>query len=443
MRFQTPETPLRICHVILFSLVSSVAACGFGTDEADTTGDRATQRSAPAPVADSRGEEQTERARALGPFLEQHWQLPIPVQGAPPKDFTEIEGMLDPAACGACHPAQFADWSESHHARAFSPGISGQLIEGALAAPFEIRQCQSCHAPLGEQQPFDAAGHPEPAFDSGLRDRGIACAACHVRWHRRFGPPRRPSLPPAAGPAIHGGFEERPEYAESRFCAACHQFFDDDGVNGKPIENTYAEWERSPQAASGRSCQSCHMPDRKHQWRGIHDVEMVRSGVATDLVAIDLAGDTLRAALVLESRDVGHAFPTYVTPRVTLSVWQVGPDRKPLLETRVTAVIGREVDLAAGTEIFDTRVLPGDSVKLDYALPRHADAVALVGNVVIDPDFHYRGVFDYLLATLTDARARGLIQEAKQRVADSSYVLSEFRQLLPASSISDALRPPR
>ena len=141
------------------------------------------------------------------------------------------------------------------------------------------------------------------------------------------------------------------------------------------------------------------MPDRKHLWRGIHDPEWVRSAVDVELFPIDLAAPMLQAALVLGNRDVGHAFPTYVTPRVYLEIVQVDAAGGDLVGTRLGATIGREVDLGSMTEIFDTRVLPGESVKLDYAMPRDSGASALVGRVRVDPDYHYRDVFDAILGS--------------------------------------------
>ncbi len=371
----------------------------------------------------------SERARVLGSFLDSFWRLPLPAQGARPAGLDPAEASLDPALCGACHPRQEREWRGSLHARAFSPGFAGQLVEGALAAPAEIRRCQTCHAPLGEQQPFDAALAPHGSFDPKLRAQGIVCAACHVRAHRRYGPPRRPELRAVTGRLPHGGFEPRSEFGESRFCAPCHQFFDDAGVNGKPIENTYVEWAASPQAAAGRTCQSCHMPDRAHTWRGIHDPEMVRSAVDVDLVLHDPAGAIVRAALVLTSRDVGHAFPSYVTPRVFLAAWQVDRRGRALDGTRRQLAIGREVDLGSVPmrEIFDNRVSPGQSAALNYAVDRDPNAVALIGRVTVDPDFHYRGVFASLAEQLADPAARELIERAVQRTAESSYVLSEIR----------------
>lgn len=364
-----------------------------------------------------------ERRRVLGPFLDRHWLLPVPAQGPPPPGWSEVEVSLEPEACGTCHPAQLAQWGTSLHAAAFSPGFAGQLIEGPLAEKAEVRQCQTCHAPLAEQ-----------LGDEALRRRGVVCAACHVRAHRRFGPPRRAELPPLPDRLPHGGFEQRPEFLESRFCAPCHQFFDDAGIAGKPIENTWTEWKASPHAARGETCQSCHMPDRAHLWRGIHDPDMVRRAVAVELVPSEATGaGEVAASLVVASFGVGHAFPTYVTPRVFLRVVQEDGSGRELPGSEVEAVVGREIDFASSTEVFDTRIAPGASVRLDYRKPRAPGAAALVGRVRVEPDHHYRGVFESLLREYEDPEARRLISEALERARRSAYELAERRLELPAA----------
>ncbi len=372
----------------------------------------AAQSAAPAPPG--------ERERALGPFLAEHWRLPVPPQGEAPPGFTDAERSLDPVACGACHPTQYADWKTTLHAGAYSPGFAGQLIEGALAERSQRDACLTCHSPLSEQQ-----------RDAALRAQGIVCASCHVRGHRRLGPPRRAELPPLAGSLPHGGFEARGEFQEARFCAECHQFFDAAAPNGKPIENTFAEWRASPQASRGETCQSCHMPDRAHLWRGIHHPETVRGAVDVELVPVGsgVRGARLEAALLVRNRGVGHRFPTYVTPRVFAAAWQEDEAGRELPETREEAVIARVIDFSdpGWRELSDTRIEPGETVRLDYTRPRADAAVALVGRVTVDPDYHYRGVFQELLGVYTDPKARALMTEALRRADVSRYVLREVR----------------
>ncbi len=85
------------------------------------------------------------------------------------------------------------------------------------------------------------------------------------------------------------------------------------------LENTWAEWAASPQAREGETCQSCHMPDRRHLWRGIHDPEMVRGAVPVELVPVRATAGRADGELRIRSEGVGHAFPTYTTPRVCAS----------------------------------------------------------------------------------------------------------------------------
>lgn len=407
------------------ALLVAGTACGTGTAERSEVAEPPAARAAPSGPSVP-----LDRAEVLGEFLAAHWALPVPPQGDPPDGWSALESSLAPRDCASCHPTQHAQWKTSLHAEAYSPGFSGQLIEGSLAEPAEIRQCQTCHAPLSEQQPHDADGAANPDHDPELREQGIVCAACHVRAHQRFGPPRRPGLPPPPASVPHGGFEARPEYGESRFCAECHQFFDDPGIDGKPIQNTYVEWLESPAAAEGRTCQSCHMPDRAHTWRGIHDPDMVRDAVEVVLNASSPEDGRIRAELVVHSRDVGHAFPTYVTPRVVLAIWQEDADGEAIDGTRAEDVVGREIDFARWEEVFDTRIPAGGSRVLGYDRPREPRAAALVGQVRVDPDFHYRGVFASLRTAYDDDEARARMEEAHRRTTVSGYVLRELRHRL-------------
>ncbi len=373
------------------------------------------------------GEAGLDREETLGPFLEAHWRFPIPPQGDPPEGSSALEAALDPASCGACHPKQLAEWEGTLHAGAFSPGFAGQLIEGGLAAPQSLRHCQTCHTPLAEQQPVLADGTPSPHFDPGLREQGMVCATCHVREHVRYGPPRRAELPPPPEVVPHAGFEVREEFEQSRFCAQCHQFFGQRGPSGRPVQNTFVEWQASPHAAAGETCQSCHMPDRAHLWRGIHDAETVRAATETTLTVIAANDEAVEAELVFTSKGIGHMLPTYTTPRIFMRIAQVDRDGEELPGTEETFTVGREVDFEKMEDVLDTRIPPGESATLRYSKARAEGATALVGRVTADPDFHYRGVFASYLPTLEDPTAKRLIAEALRRASESVYVVEEVR----------------
>src|SRR5881396_2402361 len=291
------------------------------------------------------------RAESVESFVARHWRVPLAAQGPPPARFTPLEASLGPEACGTCHPAQLADWRTSTHAAAMGPGVAGQLAELLVREPAAALACQNCHAPLAEQAPLvPGALARNPAFDPALRARGIPCAACHVRGHERFGPPRRDGSLAAAAPREtlpHGGVTRTPAYLASEFCRGCHQFGPEGyALNGTLLENTYAEWKASRFAAAGVQCQDCHMPDRRHLWRGIHDADMVRSGLT---IAVEggarrpRPGETFSATLTVESTRVGHAFPTYVTPRVVLRGELIDAEGAGVPGSRRERVIAREV----------------------------------------------------------------------------------------------------
>ena len=259
-------------------------------------------------------------------FIRDHWRRPIPPQGTAPARFSPLERSLAPVSCGTCHPDQFRDWQSSVHAKSMGPGISGQLAEMIKSEPAAARSCFTCHAPLAEQAPLIRGGEglvPNPDLDTHLQFQGVVCASCHVRGYQRFGPPRRDGTVASRAPREslpHNGLTRTTAFLRSEFCASCHQFAQNGlALSGKLLENTFEEWRASPAARRGQQCQDCHMPDRRHLWRGIHDPEMVKSGVQIKLVtgrARYRTGDKLTARLTITSTGVGHDFPTYVTPRV-------------------------------------------------------------------------------------------------------------------------------
>lgn len=325
---------------------------------------------------------------------------------------------LEAPACAACHPAQAADWGASLHAQAFSPGLTGQLL---LFGPDEQRDCMKCHAPRAEQQ-------ARWVQDRQLaRIEGVDCAACHVRRFTRFGPRAIPQTP-------HGEVREEPLFRDSAFCAPCHQFGPDGlALNGKPLENTYREWRESRYAREGVTCQSCHLPEGRHAFRGIHDPEMVRRGLRVRIVR---DRDGLR--LTATNAGAGHALPTYTTPRIRLTL--EGP--------RATRerIIGRALawDPARGLrEVSDTRLAPGASVVLTLALAPDETGRA---RVTVDPgyDYHMRIYPDLLAAAggrLADDDAARL-RAAREMTRDLAYGLYEFRCPAWRGSRAEECAPP-
>jgi hypothetical protein len=341
-------------------------------------------------------------------FLRRHWSAPIPIQGPPPPTFSSMEASLHPETCGSCHPAQYADWRTSWHAASMGPGVLGQVREMLTTGPAQALSCLGCHAPLGEQTPLVRAEGQlgiNPAFDAELLGKGLTCAGCHVRAHQRFGPPRRDGTLESSTPRHalpHGGVTRTSAFLVSEFCRGCHQFEAGGlALNGKFLENTYDEWKASRFSREGMQCQDCHMPDRRHLWRGIHDPEMVRSGLTITAEA-DAAryrtGDTATVTLRLTSTRIGHAFPTYVTPKVVLGIELIDAAGSVVGGRRIEAVIGREVTLDLSRELTDTRLFPGQSRSLVYRGPLDRPGLRARASVVVYPDAFYTRFFEALIA---------------------------------------------
>jgi hypothetical protein len=139
------------------------------------------------------------------------------------------------------------------------------------------------------------------------------------------------------------------------------------------------------------------MPDRRHLWRGIHDAEMVRSGLTIDLVEDRAAGGAVAARLVVENSGVGHRFPTYVTPLVILRAEVVDATGRAVSGTRAERRIAREVTLDLERELSDTRLAPGERAELSYARALERGAVGARFSVLVYPDAFYTAFFDALL----------------------------------------------
>jgi len=310
-------------------------------------------------------------ADSVEAFLDRHWDHPLAPQGPPPATFSERAASFDPADCAACHPARHRQWRESRHAHAMGPGVLGQL---RAMPPRRAESCLRCHAPLGEQRQSLARALGWPRADDAaplpgyvpadLHARGLACPACHVREHTRYGPPAQNRLPSAQAP--HDGFVAQPAYRDSRFCRSCHQFAPDGRrLNGKLLENTYEQWRQSRYADAGVSCQDCHMPGQSHRWPGIHEPDMVRRAVQSRLAQRGGA-DRWHVTGKITNAGAGHKLPTYLTAQLWAEL--VLLDGDDAVATLARQPIGWKADLSLRNEAFDTRLAPDGTVTLSAAL---------------------------------------------------------------------------
>ena len=366
-----------------------------------------------------------------------YWDAPkAKNQSGAMHNWSDLEQNLRPEACAQCHYEQFDAWKGSLHAHAYSNGMVGQFPAIGHASG---NRCLSCHAPLQEQAYTDAEDmmaslqlkltHPEPVdidanlenvADMPLRHTGVSCAACHVRGFQRYGPPRAGSSKTGhIKTDVHGGFRASRDFEQSGFCASCHQFPQRRAINGKPLENTVREWEQSSFASKGMTCQACHMPFRRHLFRGIHDPETVRKGVN---IRAQRNADGM-AEIEIHSTGVGHAFPTYVTPLVEVRASALDRHGKPLKSWKWDIV--REVEYRQQwVELRDTRIMPDEKRRYQVdAPPPGTRSVRFTVRVI--PDHFYRGLYQRLLQQQPGETSKKLLQAAEKHTHETEFTLFE------------------
>ncbi len=373
-------------------------------------------------------------------FLSEHWKRPISPQNqnftfnptvSPFEKGGIIGGLsLYPEACGECHKEQYIGWKSSLHSKAVGPGLIGQIKPDK--DPQFAESCYFCHAPMEEQA--EMKGQEEyiknPSFDKRLKLSGISCAVCHMREGKIYGPPApHPSLSlkGRGGKSEikdnHNGFIEKDFFEKAEFCAACHQLDEGYELNGKILVNTYREWKGSVYGKNNIICQSCHMPDRRHLWRGIHDREMVLKGISIETIRHKDG-----ARLVITNTGAGHFFPTYTTPLVVIKGFRVDREERPIPSSVKQTYIGRKVNLDLTQEIFDTRIPPQKKIEFDYDMNDYYNNDKIVFEIWVHPDEFYNRFYSALLKSENMDIDRKAIEKALKATKDSGYRL--FRKIL-------------
>jgi mono/diheme cytochrome c family protein len=359
------------------------------------------------------------------------WGAPIPLQGDPPAALAPAQASLSSQQCARCHAKQAREWRGTLHAHAVSPGFDAQTIRPTHDAPTwaDVASCQQCHAPLAEQLAMTRGSETaaNPAYDADLRAEGITCAGCHVRGWTRNGPPRVATslVPSESYPLV-----ELELYERSDFCMPCHQLPARTAVAGKPLLDTYREWLDGPYMPRGIQCQHCHMPNREHTWKGVHDPDTFRQGIDVTATA-ERAADRVRIHATLTNVGAGHMLPTTPTPAAWLRVRLLDAAGKVVPRSEGSKRIGRHIKYTAKgwRELEDTRVAPGASIDLimQFKQTQVRDATQLEVVVDVHPDDYYEGFYaEHLEGKLADD-LRALYEAAAARAAASHYEALRLR----------------
>jgi Cytochrome c554 and c-prime len=173
------------------------------------------------------------------------------------------QSPLPASQCSSCHPEQFAEWSRSFHARSLTsenflrifPQYLESLGKNARQEPQAALACFNCHAPLLRdadpgiiRQVTSFVLAKETRELEGL---AVGCLSCHFEGVVLSGPIGN------AQKLLHPSKFSK-SYKDASLCAGCHEWT----PPGIPCSDVYTDWKKSRAATQGRTCQTCHMPER-------------------------------------------------------------------------------------------------------------------------------------------------------------------------------------
>ncbi|MCK5237475.1 MAG: hypothetical protein KAR06_10880, partial [Deltaproteobacteria bacterium] len=294
---------------------------------------------------------------------------------------------------------------------AISPGLTGQLDH--KQEPSFTEACYFCHAPLNEQSQYISTvdGYEKnPKYIRSIEGEGVTCAACHLRNGSVYGP------------------STNSVFKDSAFCGACHQLPDGYVLNGKLLVNTYNEWKESPYPEKNISCQSCHMPDKRHLFRGIHDKEMTRSALNITSALSSTSG-IATSSLTIENTGAGHYFPTYITPLIVIEAYVETTEGKEKIKTWQ---VGRIANLALTEEAMDTRLKPMEKRELTFETKLPNKPFKIIFEAWVYPDEFYNRFYRSLLKS-GSYKNRALIEKALHDTENSPYML--FKEVITVNNI--------
>lgn len=375
-----------------------------------------------------------------------HWRYPVPPQGSGDHTLSRLERDMHPESCAVCHREQYSDWLGTRHSLAMGPGVVGQIVDMDSA---NYSSCLKCHAVLSEQlhvRKLDGEWQDNPDYREDLYLTGVSCAGCHVRAHSRYAARDSFQKYPWDAEGLSAHPLKRSDFLQdSDFCWNCHQFDESRTIadGGPPLQNTnieHREWQL--ETGDTRSCQDCHMPDGRHIFKGIHHAEYVRESL--DINAL-LSGSphSLAADVSIHTRDVGHYFPTYVTPAVFVEM--------ELLDTAGVALEGSQQqhriqrdartrrDDEGRSEWYDhadTRIPPGQTARYSFSIDNASFPGAVVARITVrvEPDYFYHHSYERWVGDQKRSEAgRKLLQQALEETSreSSGYILYETSLDLP------------
>jgi hypothetical protein len=328
----------------------------------------------------------------------------------PATEFYDIDRMLDPETCKACHENHYNEWAGSMHAYASDDPVflamnaRGQRETGGELGDF----CVKCHAPTAVRLGLTTDGLN--LDDVPRYAQGVGCYFCHTV--SEVTGTHNAALNTADDRVMRGGIKDpvaneahasaysplldRKDIRSADLCGSCHDIVTPAGVH---LERTYKEWRESLFAnqvpGQQETCGECHMGGRRDvaadaegvALRTVHNHMMVgvdqamtdfpqRAEQATKIqrelntavrstlcVRETEQGNSIEVGL--ENMGVGHSWPSGATQ-----------DRRAWVE-----VVAYD---AEGAELYSSGVVADDAAVKDLDDPQ----LWLFGETMYDADGH-------------------------------------------------------
>jgi Zn-finger protein len=245
--------------------------------------------------------------------------------------------------CGGCHGAQYREWQETVHAKAFT----SPTFQEAAGNPPEA-ECLQCHAPLGMRDGQMASR----AFN---REEGVTCVSCHLVDGAMHGPHGSTALV-----SPHPIKKDHAAYTSPSVCAPCH-------------DETHEQWQRATAGHAAPTCQECHQASvqrtasqgtnvfsnilvafEKKETTRSHDIRLEKMARVPEGIVMTLLphrqGSARTIVEVTVRNNLPHNLPTgtYGSKEIRL-VPVVGPEKRRLNEQGVV-IASAQHGLAAGEE---------------------------------------------------------------------------------------------
>ncbi len=219
-------------------------------------------------------------------------------------DFTSAED------CRACHMEQYTEWSGSMHAYSLKDPVWNALNrEGQKSYVGALDQgCVKCHGMIGSRAGEMPWGGFEMDSLPPVVQEGVTCDLCHtisgitaIENANLLLAPGEVKYGTIANPIATTAHksEYQPLYKTSEYCGACHDII----VNKElGLETTFAEWQNGGFAATGKTCNDCHMPAYTGSAAPGAPVRTLHrhTFIGTDLAFIDFPQKAEQRALVTE-----------------------------------------------------------------------------------------------------------------------------------------------